>query len=93
MRLIGVEREHVIAAGLGNPGLHRARVAAPPFADDARAERLRRLARAVGGPAVDNDYLVTDALVVEQRDQPGDQDPQVFGLIDNRQYYGNIHSD
>ena len=92
VRLVGVEREHVVAARLGKPGLHRARVSAPAFRNDARAERGRCFTSAVARPAVDHDDLVSKPLAVEQRDEPGDQYPQVFGFVDDRQNYGNVHA-
>ena len=92
VRLVGVEGKYVVAPRLGNPRLHRARVSAPAFRNDSRAERSSRFTGAVGGRAVDHHDLVREPLAVEQRAEPGDQGPQVLGLVHHRQNYGNVHS-
>ena len=92
MRHIGVERQQVVPARLGETGPQRAGVAGLPLRHHARAELGGGLARAVGRTAVDHDDFVLEMEQFGDFAQARNQREQIVALVHHRQDHREIDS-
>ncbi len=92
MRHVGVQRQQVLAAGLGETGGQRSGVAAAPFGHYARAQFGGGLAGAVGRAAVNHDDFVIEMEQFGDFAQPRNQRDQVVALVHHRQDHREIDS-
>ncbi len=90
MRHVGVQRQQVFPARLGETGGQRSCITAPPFGHHARAQFGGGLARAVGRAAVDHDDFVIEMEQSGDLAQPRNQRDQVIALVHHRQDHREI---
>src|SRR5712692_5804260 len=91
MRLIGIERQHIVTARLAETGLERSRITTPALGDDARPVLARHALCVVGRATVHHDNLESQPLAVHQRAHPRDEHAQILALVDDRQNNREVH--